>query len=365
MTAARVVLVGSGSLARAVCSSLAVASRVPLAVTVLARSAATAAEVAYVAGTRAVLAGRPVTVDPLARDLTDPAALADAIGTLDPAVVLVLASYQSPWERMDRPSGWTDFAARAGTAATLPLQAALAADVAAAVATAAPGCLLLNGCFPDAVNPLLAACGLPVHCGIGNAAILAATLQAALGLADQRGLAVLAHHLHLREPPADADEARAWVGDRPVRDVVALLAAQRAADPREVNAITGLGAAQLLAALVAGEEAYASLPGPLGLPGGYPVRLRGAELELRLPAGLDRADAVAWNQRMADLDGVRVADGRVIPSAAGAEALERYLPDVARGWPARDTPAVAAALLDLRTRLRTTGPASGPRTEDR
>lgn len=373
MTGARLVVVGSGSLARSVCSSLATVSRRPVAVTVLARSGPAAAEAAYVAGTRARLAGRPVTVAAGAVDLAAPAQLADALGELAPTAVLVCASYQSPWERTTRPSAWTELLGRAGFGATLPLQAALAADVSRAVVAASPASLLLNACFPDAVNPLLAALDLPVLCGIGNAAIVAASLQAALGLPDQRELAVLAHHAHLHEPEDPADEALAWLGGRPVEKVGTLLAAQRAADPREVNQVTGLAAALLLTGLLEGledgPEVHTSLPGPLGLPGGYPIRLRGADLALRLPPGLDRETAVAWNQRMADRDGVRVDGDRVVLAPAAAEALAPHLPDhldAASGFAVRDTPAVVDALLALRTRLRATGPSHGPRRpEDR
>lgn len=387
----RLVVVGSGSLARSVVWSLATVASSPVAVTVLARSADAAAELAYVANTRAALAGRPVTVSAGPLDAPDPADdpadrtasgradrppasgradrppssvradrptasdpakdLAGAIGAAEPDVVLVCASYQSPWERVDRPSAWTELVRRAGFGATLPLQAGLAVDVARATP---PTALLLNACFPDAVNPLLAALDLPVHAGVGNAAIVAASLQAALGLPDQRELAVLAHHVHLHEPADPADEARAWLRGEPVEKLGPLLAEQRATEPREVNAVTGLATAVLLDAVLTGGELHTSLPGPHGLPGGYPVAVRGRELELRLPAGVDRDEAVAWNRRMADLDGVRVEDGRVVPSPAAAEALAPHLPDVASGFAVRDTPAVARALLDLRSRLRAT-----------
>lgn len=357
---ARLVVVGSGSLARAVCWSLAAVTPAPVAVTVLARSVPAAEELAYVAGARAALAGRPLTVtaDP-AGDLS-PAGLAAALGRLAPTAVLVCASHHSPWERTTRPSGWTELVARGGFGLTLPLQVTLAADVARAVAAAAPDALLLNACFPDAVNPVLAALGLPVHCGVGNAAIVAASLQAALGLPDQAELAVLAHHVHLHEPAEEADEALAWYAGAPVEKVGGLLAAQRSTDPREVNQVTGMATALLLGDLLAGAEVRTNLPGPLGLPGGYPVLLRGRDLDLRLPAGLDRAAAVARNQRMADLDGVRVDGGRVLPAPAAADALDPYLPDVASGFSVREIPAVAEALLDLRSRLRAAPPSRGP-----
>ena len=128
----RLVVVGSGSLARSVCCSLAAVAGTPIALTVLARSAAAAAEVAYLTRTRAALAGRPVTAAPA--PLAD---LAGTLGRIAPDVVLVVASYQSPWERTGAPTAWTDLMARAGFGATLPLQAALVADVARALAARA------------------------------------------------------------------------------------------------------------------------------------------------------------------------------------------------------------------------------------
>ena len=80
----RLVVVGSGSLARSVCCSLAAVAGTPIALTVLARSAAAAAEVAYLTRTRAALAGRPVTAAPA--PLAD---LAGTLGRIAPDAVLV------------------------------------------------------------------------------------------------------------------------------------------------------------------------------------------------------------------------------------------------------------------------------------
>ena len=127
-------------------------------------------------------------------------------------------------------------------------------------------------------------------------------------------------------------------------------------------------AALLLDALLAGTGTDGNLPGPLGLPGGYPVRLRGRELELRLPPGFDRAAAVAWNQRMADRDGVRVEGDRVRLNPGSAEVLAPYLgrpPRLRRQLRGPGHPAVATVLLDLRTRLRAAARQARPEPEDR
>ena len=357
MTARHVAIVGSGSFGRAICHSLAAlaprdtAARPPLRVTVLARDGAAAAEVARACRVRAAVSG--TAVEFAAETLSDEV---DALRRLRPDALVCCASAQSPYERVTAPSAWTSLIEQAGFGLTLPLQASIAARLARAVAEVSPGTLLVNGCFPDAVNPLLAALGLPVHCGIGNVATLAACLQASLGLPDQGGLAVLGHHAQLAAPGDPAGEVRAWHDGTPVAGVTELLAADRALPRTELNAIGGHAAARLLADLLSDMEVHTSLPGPLGLPGGYPVRLAGAAIALDLPAGLTTEAAIDWNTRAGRRDGVEVSGDRVGYPDWAAAALAPHLPDVAAGWPADALDEVGDQLTALRQRLRRAQP---------
>jgi hypothetical protein len=348
MTGASLVVRGTGSLAHATCDALASAPAEPIAVTVVGRSPEKAAAVCYLAGARAALLGSHVTFRPG----TEP--LADVLAALRPTGVFVCASHQSPWERSAAPSAWTDLLARAGFGLALPLHADIAADTGRLVAAHSPGSWLVNACFPDAVNPVLAALGLPVLCGVGNVGTLAASLQAALGLPDQRRLRLLAHHTHLHAPAEPADEARAWLDDAPLPDVTGLLATQRATDRAQLNRVTGLTAALVLAALLTGATADTHVPGPNGLPGGYPVRLAGGRVSLRLPDGMDEAEAVAFNTGAAQPDGVRVEGGKVHLEPAATAALPPGLGgfDVG-GFDVGDLDRVCRDLLALRAQLRT------------
>ncbi|MEV0001797.1 potassium transporter TrkA [Micromonospora sp. NPDC050980] len=349
----RLVVLGSGLLARALCHSLAVVVDRPVTVTVLARDVARAAEVADVSAVRAALGGNPVRFAAEALDVADEAALAAVLHRLDPAWVVQCASYQSPWERLTAPSEWTRLLTAAGFGVTAPLQAGLAVRTAAALRRAGSSARLLNACFPDAVNPLLTALGLPVTAGLGNVALVTASLRQALGLRPDDRLRVLAHHVHLHAPRHPADEALAWVDDRQVTGVTEALTRQRRTGRPELNAITGHTAALLLRDLIAGRTVAANLPGPAGLPGGYPVRLdpTGA-VTLDLPAGWDRDAAVDWNDRAGRRDGFRLADGRVRFSDAARAALAPWLPEYAAGFPVADLPGVTARLLALREDLR-------------
>jgi hypothetical protein len=353
MPPATIAIVGTGSLGGAVCYSLASHVSGPLTVHVMGRSLRMATQVAYLAGTRAALSGQAVHFRSVKTDLSDADSARETLARLKPSIVLICASDQSPWEKIHAPSEWTALLERGGFGLTLPLQAAIPVAVASAAADAAPEALLVNACYPDAVNPVINRLGLPVFCGIGNVALLAASLQASLALPDQRRLRVLGHHYHLREPSTPNEEARVWVDDRPMPDAGQHLRAQRACDRSALNGVTAHAAALFLDRLLAGAEMVTSLPGPAGLPGGYPVRVSDRRITLDLPPGVTADDAVSWNQRMAVQDGVQVLpDGYVRFSSTAKNALGPYDDNLAAGFHATDIAEAASMMLALRERLR-------------
>jgi hypothetical protein len=330
--------------------------RVPTNITVAARNTAAAADIAYLTGSRGHLVASPTRCEPATVDLNDPAAVAALVDRLHPDLVLLAASLQSPWERTAAPSAWTDLLAHGGFGLSLPLQARFAITV--ADAAAATGSVLVNACFPDAVNPVLHALGRPVCCGIGNAATVAASLGAALrtpGQDQATQLRVLAHHVHLHAPERPDDEALAWLDDVPVPDVARRLAALRASDRQLLNQVTGLTAARAIEALLTGADYRTSVPGPAGLPGGYPVRIADHGVTLDLPAGLTVADAIARNQRWAVADGVVVDGATVRFVGAAAELIETQAPGLPRSFELTGPDVVDAVcdeLMALRDRLR-------------
>ncbi|WP_433539396.1 hypothetical protein ACQP10_19230 [Streptosporangium sandarakinum] len=117
--------------------------------------------------------------------------------------------------------------------------------------------------------------------------------------------------------------------------------------------MTGHVTALLLADLVTGREVRASLPGPLGLPGGHPVRIHGRSLALDLPADMPPARAVALNSAWAERDGVSVGrNGEVGFPTPASLAMRSELPDFPGTVCARDIPELRSRLPDLRDRLR-------------
>ncbi|MFF1954709.1 hypothetical protein, partial [Kitasatospora herbaricolor] len=77
---------------------------------------------------------------------------------------------------------------------------------------------------------------------------------------------------------------------------------------------------------------HTHVPGPLGLPGGYPVRVDRGRIELDLPPGVTEATAVAWQAAWGARDGVAVDrqgraefSDRTIRSALPYAELPRFV----------------------------------------
>ncbi len=234
----------------------------------------------------------------------------------------------------------------------MPLQSAFAIRFARSLAEHSRPALFINGCYPDAVNPLLRALNLPVFCGVGNIALLAATLRSSLGLTPQQDLRVMAHHLHLYKPKPGVDEAQAWVDGKRCDNVSSLLVSQRTSTGLEVNKVIGCTAAVLLRDIVEGRDVQTHVPGPFGLPGGYPVRVVGTNMELNLPPELSESEAIEWNGKIALADGVKIlSSGDVEFGENTKRALRQYLPQIADGFRAGEIDKITQSMLQLRARL--------------
>lgn len=325
----------------------------PTEVVVVSRSAERGAAICFGANACAVVSRTPVSFRTVAADVLSASTWPRLVAEVKPDIVLNCLSLHTPREEAASVSEWTRFVRRAGFGVTLPLQAVPAVLVGRALGETAADAIFVNACFPDLVNPLLHALGLPISCGIGNASLVAVTIQAALRLPDQRELRVLAHHRHLYGAVAAGTDARAWHAGQELTNVAELLAPLRAVDRTDRNPVSGRAAARLVLDLLGGGTAYAGAPGPGGQPGGYTVRIAQRRIEVEPPPGIDLDDAVAWNRRQCLLDGVEVApDGHVRFAPAASEELRRELPELADGFHVDDTMGACERVLGLRQRLR-------------
>ena len=303
---------------------------------------------------RAVVFGTPARFTALEADLAQHEAAERAIQACRPRLVVQAASTQGSAVIASVGDAWSTLVAEGGLSATALFQAHLTLLVAQAVPA---GCQFINCCFPDVVNTILAARGLPVACGTGNVSILASAFAGALDARAPGAVQVLAHYQAIgawRRPPAQRQgrTARVWHDGTEIGDVFAHLAAVQLT-PEPAIEISGAAGVPLMLAMVAGTPWRGHAPGPNGLPGGYPVAWTGTTLELDLPPGLTRKEAVAWNARFEAENGLVIhPDGRGEYTGALREALHRASPDLAGGFAVQDLDAAYQAMLALRQRLQ-------------
>ena len=330
-----VLIIGVGDIGERLALGLAAGGRVErlvLAGRAGGKPAVAAATVASAFDCRA----EPVELDALQEE--DVAAL---LARLRPDLVVQCASRQSPWALAGRTSEAARGIAAGGLALRLPYQLPVALSVMRAVREAGYAGPVANVSFPDVTGPVLARLGLAPTLGLGNVSMMTLRVRAAIRTEAPRDglplIRVVGHHSQLPgvmqsvEPAPDA-RCRVYLGeDGARRDELAYRAPGIAPGPR-YNVITVASAVPVLEALLPGSPALrASVPAPAGLAGGFPVRIEAGVASLDLPAGLTTADAVAFNERMAQGDGVeRIdADGTVHFSERARDAVASFAPDLA------------------------------------
>lgn len=354
---ADILLFGTGAFAQRIACDLAATAGAPVRVVVAGRNRERLAWIRTAANARAAMFGRPAVVATRAVDLTAPEAAEAALEALRPTLVVQAASAQPASVIAGGPTAWTRLVAAGGLSATAVFQAVLTLRVAEAAGTASRRPHLVNCCFPDVVNGLVAAAGHDIACGVGNVAILATAFVGARRAADagDADVKVLAHYQSLaawRRPPAErsGDAARVWIDGTELDDVYAAFPGVRLTAAPAID-ISGASGVPLFLALAEGRTWHGHVPGPGGLPGGYPVMAGPDGVALDLPPGLSRDAAVAWNDRYERESGLVVEDGRVRYTGALEAALRAESPSLAAGFAIADLAAVHREMADLRARL--------------
>jgi hypothetical protein len=326
-------------------------------VTVAGRNAERLAWLVLAANARSVVYGSPATFAARSVDLAEAGAAEMLIAATRPTVVVQAASVQTSSVIATQGDAWSALVAEGGLSTTTVFQALLSTRVARAIAAAGTDCRLINCCFPDVVNTLIAAAGLPVTCGVGNVAILSNAFAGALGKRSPGAVKVLATYQTLtpfRRPAAgrSGPVPRVWVDEAEIEDVFAAFAGVKLTAEPAIE-ISGASGVPLMRAMATGGDWRGHVPGALGLPGGYPARWRDSELALDLPASIDEVAAVAWNQRFEAENGLVVGrDGIARYTGILEAALRRESPELAKGFAVADLEAVHIEMAALRARLQ-------------
>jgi hypothetical protein len=356
-----IVVFGTGSFAGRIVFDLAAAASKPVRVAIAGRNTDRLNWLRVAANARAALFGRPATFTAATIDLHAEDAAASLLARLRPRVVVQAASAQPASVISSTGDAWSELVAEGGLSASAIFQALLSLRVARAVQQVDPKIHLINCCFPDVVNSLITAAGLPITCGVGNVAILSNAFAGGIGVREPGRLKVLMHYQVLgawRRPPAarSGPAPRVWLDGAEIDDVFGRFSGVRLTAEPAVE-ISGASGVPLMLAMAANDEWVGHVPGPAGLPGGYPVAFRDRSLGLDLPAGIDTAAAVAWNAQFEKANGLVVeADGRARYTGLLYERLRQESPDLAEGFAAGDVEAVYAEMAELRARLQALPP---------
>jgi len=306
-----ILITATGNLSREVVGALSLIKGIPIRVMVGARNIDDAAWLALSGNARAAVTGSDVSFSSCAIPWQNSSQFADLLEGMKPAIVLHLASLQSPWSLNDG-SEWSALVKEHGFGITAFRQAELLLTLLDALQMASVSPIVINGCYPDVCNQLVSLLGYSVFTGIGNIAILDAVLRAQMSLQAGETLKMIGHHYHIAQLTRTerTEFPEVWVNDARVGQEEDLFTSIMLPGDAKLNSITGSTVAVLLKALITGEERLFNLPGPLGLPGGYPVRIAGRDLSLALPEDVVLHDVVDRNIALATREGIQVtADG--------------------------------------------------------
>ncbi len=356
MRSCDILISGTGSFAARIAFDIAAVAAEPVEVIIAGRNRGRLDWLRTAANARAAMFGSKARFTAHAVDLLAPDASDALLAATNPRILVQAASIQTSQIIAQSGNAWTRLVAEGGLSATAVFQALISSRVAAAISRRRQPVTLLNCSFPDVVDGMITAQGHRVACGMGNVAILSNVFAGSATVPRGAEVKVLAHYQNLaawRQAPAarGGRPPRVWIDGQEVEDVFARFADIQLT-PEPVIEISGASGVPLLLAMAAGRSWSGHVPGPGGLPGGYPVRLTDGRLELDLPDGVTREDAIGWNERFERENGLSMSqDGTAIFNGPLHAELARHVPALASGFHVRDLEAVCLELLTLRDRL--------------
>ncbi len=304
---ATVLILGQGDLGRRIGIGLAGSPRAARIVLAGRESAASRAHARMLAACTAIPVHSAIV------DGLDSAALRLLIERERPALIVQCASLMSPWALHERTDALACALRSAGFALQLPAQLPVVTALMRAVRASGLKCAVVNCSYPDVTHPILATQDLAPSIGIGNAGMVLGLARAALGPQVQR-VRVLAHHAHVGASAAgerarvQGAPARVLAGEHELAADCLFQGAPLALD-RELNILSAAHALSIIEAMLPGAAVLeTAAPGPLGLAGGWPVRISAGRISLDLPQQVSQAEASDFQQAAARADGIERID---------------------------------------------------------
>ncbi|MFY0751110.1 hypothetical protein ACI51W_33165 [Pseudomonas marginalis] len=266
--------------------------------------------------------GHCIAIKPVIADLTDIERVTRVLHEEAPDMVVNCASLQSWRVITGLPRLSFEQLDQAQFGPWLPMHLTLMHHLMQAVKASGIAARTVNAAFPDAVNPILARVGLAPDIGVGNVANLVPALRFSIARllecapADVQ-VCLYAQHYFSHYVPRGGLPPRASyrllyeVRDRPAAahlPAEAIFSTVKSEFRRlggiDGQFLTACSAVTVIEGLFSPTPVLVHAPGPLGLPGGYPVWLQEGQIKVQFSADCPQDEAVRINTICQSQDGI-------------------------------------------------------------
>ena len=278
-----------------------------------------------------------------ALDLDRPEEVAQCVTGAQPDLIVNTATLQAWWWPQRLPPKPASELQAIGFGVWLPVHLALTQQLMRALTWCGFSGPVVSAPFPDVVNPILGCQGLAPTCGLGNLdEIVAKVRWLAARRCDcrpqQLEVTLVAHHA-LQAFALASHPNRGEIPPFFLR-VTQPGETQSCPDPegvllqslalpsgRATHYLTAGSAVRLILGLLGRDRVRLHVPGPQGLPGGYPAWVGAGRVQVDTNAGLSREGMIEINQRSHRFDGIEriEEDGAAIFRPEAAERLEKLM----------------------------------------
>jgi hypothetical protein len=288
--------------------------------------------------------GKVANIHPVELDLLDVDKTAETLSRIQPDIVVncsVLQTWhvirQLPEEQYARLSAAT-------LGAWLPVQLTLAYRLGQSIKSAGLTGHYVNTSLSCLTNPALGNVGLAPTVGVGNVDLIQPAVRLLIATKynvtiEEVDVQLVAHHVHWVTPrevgyekgapfymqvKVQGNDITDDLGDLEtvLRDAILLYHPDTT-----FSAVSASSTIKNIKALLSDEETETHSPAPAGLPGGYPLKISSKGVDLNIPPGLSKQEAINLNYRASQFDGIQEFqdDGIVIFTEKTYDIMKQML----------------------------------------
>ena len=277
-------------------------------------------------------------------DVRDIDGTAELLKTINPDLIYSTVTLAA-WSQMAFFPREIEKKAEKASLVRLPLQILLVSKLMQAVKKSGITAPVLNHSLPDIVNPVLWRNGLGPLCGIGNLDIVVSEIYRKISLAENVPIReiticmVAAHSVGVLGTRTGVPFFfKILVRDKDITskvDIDSLISDRLMGGPAPDRSfrnwykypIVASCAVKNIMAILNDTNLYTHAPGPIGLPGGYPVRLSAKGVEVVLPEEITLEEAIKINLNALKFEGIEEIkdDGTLVSTEEGYEINKEIL----------------------------------------